>query len=419
MLKKIRVEDVCLGMHIKEFCGSWMDHPFWRGQFVVTDPKDLEKIRGSKVREVWIDSGKGLDVAVGSQTAAAPESAADEAITEEAMEEAVKYDRPAHIPVTKVSSDKEFARAAAICKQATGAVTSMFQEARMGRAVNTAVAKAVVEDITDSVTRNGGALISLARLKTADDYTYMHSVAVCALMVALARQLGLSDEETRSAGFAGLLHDIGKMAVPLDVLNKPGKLTDEEFAQVKRHPEEGVRLLHEGGVADAAAIDVCLHHHEKTNGTGYPKGLGDAQISRLAKMGAVCDVYDAITSNRPYKAGWDPAQSLKQMASWVNGHFDPRIFQAFVSSLGIYPTGSLVLLDNNRLAVVVDQSADSLLKPVVKVFYSTRSGQRMVPEVVQLAAPGCRIKILGREDPDKWKFPDLDELWSGIPQGRK
>ena len=286
----------------------------------------------------------------------------------------------------------------------------------MGRAMDTVVAKQVVDDITDSVTRNGGALISLARLKTADDYTYMHSVAVCALMVALGRQTGMSDEETKAAGFAGLLHDVGKMAIPMEVLNKPGKLTDEEFAIVKAHPAEGLRLLQESGVTDAAAIDVCVHHHEKTNGTGYPYGLNDTQISRLAKMGAVCDVYDAITSNRPYKAGWDPAQSLKQMASWVNGHFDPRIFQAFVSSLGIYPTGSLVLLDNNRLAVVTDQSSESLLKPVVKAFFSTRSAQRIPPEVINLSASNCRVKILGREDPEKWKFPDLDELWSGLPQ---
>jgi putative nucleotidyltransferase with HDIG domain len=294
----------------------------------------------------------------------------------------------------------------------------MFQEARMGRAVDTEMARQVVQEISDSVTRNGSALISLARLKTADEYTYMHSVAVCALMVSLARQMELNDDDTRGAGLAGLLHDVGKMAVPMEVLNKPGKLTDEEFAQVKRHPEEGWRILKESGASDAAALDVCLHHHEKTNGTGYPKGLQDAEISRLAKMGAVCDVYDAITSNRPYKKGWDPAQSLKQMASWVNGHFDPRIFQAFVSSLGIYPTGSLVLLDNQRLAVVTDQSSESLLKPVVKVFYSMRSGQRIPPEIVHLASPTCRHKIVGREDPDKWKFPDLDELWSGLPPNR-
>ena len=420
MLKKIRVEDVQLGMHVKEFCGSWMDHPFWRGQFVVTDPKDLEKILGSKVREVIIDTGKGLDVAVAQAVATpTPLPTAAEPVAEDqaasAMADAIKYDRHAPIVQEKVSSSQEFARAAAICRSATGAVTSMFQEARMGRAVDTAVARQVVTEIADSVTRNGSALISLARLKTADEYSYMHSVAVCALMVSLAKQLGMNDEEVRSAGLAGLLHDIGKMAVPLEVLNKPGKLTDEEFDLVKRHPAEGHRILQESGTTEVDTLDVCLHHHEKTSGTGYPKGLTDTQISRVAKMGAVCDVYDAITSNRPYKKGWDPAQSLKQMATWVNGHFDPKVFQAFVSSLGIYPTGSLVLLDNQRLAVVTDQSSESLLKPVVKMFFSVRSAQRIKPEVMDLSHPTCRVKIVGREDPDKWKFPDLNELWSGLP----
>lgn len=415
MLKKVRVEDVCLGMHIKEFCGSWMDHPFWRGQFVVTDPKDLQKILSSAIREVIIDLGKGLDVPAKTPVSPPAEEAKKNAIVAEAIEQAVIYDRPLSLPQEKVASKEEFARAAAICRQSTVAVASMFQEARMGRAVDNEMARKVVGEIADSVTRNGSALISLARLKTVDDYSYMHSVAVCALMVSLAKQMGLNDAETRAAGFAGLLHDIGKMSIPLEVLNKPGKLTDEEFDLVKRHPLEGVRILQDSGTNDPAAIDVCLHHHEKTNGTGYPHKLVDGQISQLAKMGAVCDVYDAITSNRPYKAGWDPAQSLKQMASWANGHFDAKIFQAFVSSLGIYPVGSLVLLDNNQLAVVVDQTQGSLLKPLVKVFFSTRSALRIKPEVIDLSSTQCRLKILGREDPEKWKFPDLDELWSGIP----
>ncbi len=417
MLKKIRVEDVQLGMHVKEFCGSWMDHPFWRGQFVVSDPADLQKILNSQVREVLIDTDKGLDVAAGVSSAVAPPPAAESDVSA-AMADAVLYDRHAPVVQEKVSSSQEFARAAAICRQATNAVTSMFQEARMGRAVDTAVARQVVTEIADSVTRNGSALISLARLKTADEYSYMHSVAVCALMVSLAKQMGMTPDEVRAAGLAGLLHDIGKMAVPLEVLNKPGKLTDEEFDMVKRHPAEGHRILLDSGTSDADTLDVCLHHHEKTSGTGYPKGLSDSQISRVAKMGAVCDVYDAITSNRPYKKGWDPAQSLKQMASWVNGHFDPKVFQAFVSSLGIYPTGSLVLLDNQRLAVVTDQSSESLLKPMVKVFFSVRSGQRIPPEMVNLALPTCRFKIVGREDPDKWNFPDLNELWSGLSLGK-
>jgi len=162
--------------------------------------------------------------------------------------------------------------------------------------------------------RHPGALISLARLKTADDYTYMHSVAVWALMVALGRQMGLDEEELRTAGLAGLLHDLGKALMNQDVLNKPGKLTDEEFEHIKSHPHEGWKLLKEAGSVNEAVLDVCRHHHERTDGNGYPDRLAGEQFTRLARMGAICDVYDAITSNRPYKRGWDPAESILRMA---------------------------------------------------------------------------------------------------------
>ncbi len=406
MLKKISVEHLTLGMHLHEFCGSWMEHPFWRTKFVIKDQQDLDAVRASSIREVWIDVSKGLDTDQGVS------QAATEAEVEREMQAAAAADKPA--AQQKASMQEEAARAARICAKSKQAVVSMFQEARMGKAVNAKDCAPLVEEISNSVMRNPGALISLARLKTADDYTYMHSVAVCALMIALARQLGLDEEQTRQAGLAGLLHDLGKAMVPNAILNKPGKLTDDEFAEIKKHPEYGHAALLQGTGVPEIALDVCLHHHEKTDGSGYPKGLKAEEISLFAKMGAVCDVYDAITSNRPYKAGWDPAESLRKMAEWAKGHFDEAVFQAFVKSLGIYPVGSLVLLASGRIGVVIEQSEKSLLMPKVKVFYSTKSQSRIKPEIVDLSRPpGTHDKITGREDPAKWNFPDLDELWAG------
>jgi len=236
-------------------------------------------------------------------------------------------------------------------------------------------------------------------------------VAVCALMVALARQLGLTAKETRDAGMAGLMHDLGKAMMPPAVLNKPGKLTDEEFRIIKTHPERGHQILVEGGGANDVVLDVCLHHHEKVDGSGYPHGLTDEKISVYAKMGAVCDVYDAITSNRPYKAGWDPAESLRKMTEWSKGHFDLRVFQGFVKSVGIYPTGSLVRLSSGRLAVVVEQSRESLLKPIVRAFYSTKSKVYLTPELIDLSRGSVAEKIAGVEDPVAWGLKDLEKFW--------
>lgn len=407
MLKKITVDQVRLGMHIQEFCGSWMDHPFWRENFILRDPADLKAIRTCGIKELWIDVRKGRDVEIAGATKQEAEAQIDATLIQIAAPQE---------PPPRASMADEIRRAAKICAKAKQAVVSMFQEVRMGKAIDHAAAGALVEEISDSVVRNPGALISLARLKTADDYTYMHSVAVCALMVALARQLGVDEKATREAGLAGLLHDLGKAVMPMEVLNKPGKLTEEEFRIMKSHPAEGHRMLVAGGAAGEISLDVVLHHHEKVDGSGYPKGLKDGEISLFAKMGAVCDVYDAITSNRPYKSGWDPAESIRRMTEWSSGHFDPRVFQAFVKSVGIYPVGSLVRLESGRLGVVVDQAERSLLSPRVRVFFSVRSNARIPPEVVDLSIRAGADKIVGREDPGKWNFPDLDRMWGRVDQ---
>ena len=407
MFKRIGVHQLILGMYLKEFCGSWMEHPFWRSGFVLADTKDIEAILASSIKEVWIDSSRGLDVPETQPAVLQAEADAD-------AEATLIRVAPRRESVAPVSVEQEMARAVKICGQAKQAMVTMFEEVRMGNAVDADGAKQLVEEISDSVTRNPSALISLARLKTADDYTYMHSVAVCAMMVALARQLGLDEPQIRSAGMAGLLHDLGKAVMPPEVLNKPGKLSAAEFDVIKSHPEEGYRMLLKSQSIDAIALDVCLHHHEKMDGSGYPKGLKGDDISLLAKMGAVCDVYDAITSNRPYKAGWDPAESLRKMAEWSKGHFDPLVFQAFVKSMGIYPVGSLVLLSSGRIGVVTEQAMASLIMPRVKVFFSTKSGMRIPPEVLDLSRRDSAERIVGREDPDKWGFPDLNLLWSGV-----
>ena len=403
MLRKIAIQDLRLGMHLHELCGPWLDHPFWRAKFLLADPADIAKLNASGITECWIDNAKGIDVAAPAPQVESPPAPAAP-IAQAAAELR---------PPTPCSLNEELSRAALLVKKSRTAVMSLFSEARMGKTMNTEQCVELVGEITESVWRNPGALVSLARLKTHDDYSYMHSVAVCALMVSLARQLGQSEAEARDAGMAGLLHDMGKALMPIEVLNKPGKLTDAEYELIKTHPARGHELLL-GGSASATALDVCLHHHERPDGKGYPHGLSGAALSLRARMGGVCDVYDAITSNRPYKAGWNPAESIARMAEWTKlGQFDATIVHAFVSSLGIYPTGSLVRLQSGRLAVVVEQNPVALASPQVKVFFSTRADMPVPLELIDLNHSGCTERIAARESNAVWQFKHLDELWAG------
>ncbi len=422
MLRTIRSEQLLPGMYISRLLGPWMQHPFWRTSFLA-EVEDIARIRASVVTHVVIDTDRGVAPANDDGTAAAEDGDAaampDVAAAGPAEPAWPAGDETPDPAASGASAGPEGAsrpiadeivQARRICAEGMDTIHSMFREVRLGKALDAEAVLPLVASIKDSVMRNPHALISVARLKTADNYTYLHSVAVSALMTALAKQLGMSDEETMVAAFGGLLHDMGKAVVPPAILNKPGRLTASEFDVIRHHPEQGHRLLQAASLRNQAVLEVVLHHHEKMDGTGYPQRLAGEAIPRLARMGAVCDVYDAITSNRPYKQGWDPAESLRQMATW-EGHFDPAIFQPFVRSLGIYPVGSLVRLASEQLAVVIGQNPASLLTPRVRVFYQIKRHRQVLMHDLDLGADGCRDRILGPESPEKWNFRELEKVW--------
>lgn len=402
VFKRITPAQLRIGMFIQELGGSWMSHPFWRSKFLLTDEKTLAKVVESGIPDLVIDTERGLDVPA-------------ETIDTRDVQPAPPPTEPVMLPppppgVMLPAAGPDYRQAAALCERSMSVVNTLFHEARMGQAIDADHCVPVVQEVIESVSRNPTTLTSLARLKTANSYAYMHAVAACALMVSLARTMGLTPEQTREAGLAGLMLDIGKTRMPAELHDKPGRLTDAEQAQFQAHVRHGQQLLMDAGGFSEAVIDVALHHHERVDGAGYPDKLAGDRISLFSRMAAVCDVYDAVTSRRPYHAPWDPAEAMSHLAR-TKGQFDPRVFQAFVKSVGVYPNGSLVRLRSERLAVVRAQGTASLLAPKVAVFYSVAERHALEPFELDLADPRADDKITGVESPEAWRFKDLDRLW--------
>lgn len=426
MYRTVPIDQLRPGMYVQRVNGAWLKHPFWRTSFLASE-REIERLRDSGIQSVDIDPSRSEDwnvedganaPAEADAAATAPASIPVPTATAEAVSVAEPVAAPAAPPaatrrviVPQVALDAELTRARRICHEGREAVEAMFQEVRMGRMVNAGELVPLAQEISASVGRHPGALIGIARLKTADDYTYLHSVAVGALMSNLARHLDLDEQACADATLGGLLHDLGKACIPLEILNKPGRLDDAEMALMREHPAHGARLLREAGVENEAILHMVLYHHERMDGAGYPAGLAPEQIPLLTRMSSVCDVYDAVTSTRAYKDPWDPAEALRCMVSW-KGQFDMTVLKALIASLGIYPAGSLVRLSSDRLAVVLEQRPGNLTRPLVRVFYSARLRSHVLHVDVDLSAPGCSESITGIESPAAWGFRDLHKLWA-------
>lgn len=394
-----------MGMFVCGFGGSWFDHPFWRTRFVVRTTQQLDRIRHADVPFVVIDDAHGLGP---EREAMAPAAAS---IVPPARPSRLRLALPARDRTRDFAQSVEQQRRREVKRMVSSARATMrglFEDARMGRAVRVEDTAALVDDIADAVATSSGMVLDMVRLKNKDEYTFAHSVAVCALMIAVAQHLGKPAAVVRDYGQAGLLHDLGKIGVPEPVLNKPGRLTPEEYAQVRDHPEIGWRLLADCDAVCEIARDVCLHHHEKQDGTGYPSGLYGPAISEAAAFGGICDCYDALTSDRCYKAAWSPAEALAAMGSW-QGHFHPRLLFIFMQSIGVFPAGMLVRLRSNRLGMVQPARRGDA-GPRVTAFYDTRAREALPAEELVIDPAGARDSIIAPADPAEWGLGDWDAL---------
>lgn len=358
-MKKIEIWDLKVGMYIRELDRPWLETPFLLQGLWVNSPSDVEEVK-RYCKYVYIDPDKGRDVDDSDLTLVGPKLY----VAQTGGQKLIKVDKS---PVYKVHVrfESEISVAKNIHTQATHVVHNMYDDVRMGKSINTEGAKATVSSVVDSIIRNPDAQVWLTQLKDKDEYTAIHSLNVCILSLAFGRHLGFSREMLNELGLGALLHDLGKIRVPAQVLNKPGKLTSDEFKLMRLHPVYGKEILTTTKGLSSNVIDIAYTHHERMNGSGYPHGLSADQISLYGRMVAIVDIYDAITSQRVYHHGIHSMDAMKQLYELRRTDLDNKMVEQFIQCLGIYPVGSVVELVCGAIGIVVSINRERRLKPKI------------------------------------------------------
>jgi len=375
---KITVHDLELGMYVSELDRPWLESPFLFQGFIIETEEVLQQLKET-CEFVFIDVEESEPVVRERlQTISSQQNELEMTATEM---ELVSDDS------TELDFHEQLRQAKLIYDRTRGYIDQALNDARIGNSIDTKQARVLVKEMAENIARSPNAMVWLTHLKNRDEYTSIHCMNVCILALSFGRFVGLEKNDLELLGLGALLHDLGKMYVPDEILNKPGKLTEAEFEIIKRHPVDGHKLLSTKDDMPQLSLDIVLHHHERTDGAGYPAGLKNSQIHQLIKMASIVDVYDAITSDRCYHEGMSPYEGLKNMYNWTEGNFDPELIQEFIKCLGIYPIGSIVELNQGQIGVVVGINEHTKLKPVILLVMDKDKQYLKMRKLINLASP--------------------------------
>lgn len=376
---KVDVEEVTRGMYVAELDRPWLESPFLFQGFVIESDEDLATLR-DKCNYVFVDDQKSRDtdelrklfeglnggtVSRKEREGAAPHSSAD--------------------PGSARAFKDNFDRAVTTFKRTTSSVIRFFDDIRLGNSIDTADAKGVVGELVSEITYNPNTALWLTSLRSKDEETANHCLNVAILSLAFGRHLGYPHDKLQDLGLGALLHDVGVARTPKEILNKPGKLNKEEYEIMKKHPRDGYNVLRVTRNLPEAALEIILHHHERLDGSGYPDGLKDEDIKEYVRIVAIADVYDSMTSDRVYHQAKSPQEALTQMHKRADHQFGRQLMEEFIKCVGIYPIGSLVVLDTGALGVVMSSNPEARLKPLVLLVRDEQGREVRPRKLVNLA----------------------------------
>jgi HD-GYP domain-containing protein (c-di-GMP phosphodiesterase class II) len=370
-LKKVPLKDLSVGMYVHDVGRRWFDHPWAKKSRLITSKREIDQLREYGINEVIVDEAKAVKAR--DLAPSAPATVRRPPSFEEARPAppppspgppAQRLPRPLEVPVPL---EEELPRAHKTYMAALEISKEFMTDLRAGRQINVPKVHETIENMIDSTFRNLDATLTLTKLKTYDDYTFTHCLNVTALAVSFGCHLHLSRDNLRLLGLGAMLHDVGKTGVSISILNKPARLTEEEFGVMKMHPALGARILEQTKEVPSPSIDIALHHHERLDGNGYPDGLKGQQINAFITIVGLADVYDALSSERIYHRAAPPHEALKIIFTLRDTHFESVWVERFVQCLGIYPAGTLVRLNTGEIGLVVDVNRASMLRPILRV----------------------------------------------------
>jgi len=381
MIRKIPTASLRTGMYVVDTGLDWTEHPYlYAEEGVIGSEDQLTALISDGYEQAFVDTDRGTyawDLTTGKRP--------EQEVRDGVIGQTSGWAKP------EVPLSREIHRAKAVYSESLAFAKDFMTSAKDGK-VDYEAAGELVQGMLSSVTRNHDALISLTKLKSFDEYTFTHCINVSVLATAFGNYLGLSHHDLNDLGAAALFHDVGKSLVPAKILNKPGKLTDQEFLIMKKHPERSYFLLREKKGIPKRVLRGIAEHHEKYNGAGYPRGLAGDDIHPFARIIAVADVYDALTSRRVYKPPMMPSKALTILYGMRGKDFHPGKAETFIKFLGIYPVGSLVRLSDGRHGVVVGSNPDAPLSPTVIIAFDAAM-QPIAREQLDLAAQSGKDRL--------------------------
>ncbi|MBE9540226.1 MAG: HD-GYP domain-containing protein [Proteobacteria bacterium] len=355
---KVLTADLEIGMYVSSLDRPWLETPFVLQGFQLESDKDIERLR-KHCDYVYIDT---------------QQSNLEESTIRRKVSYRPRMTNQQLFPQRTLKTYKdnadwkdEYPKAQNAVKVLSKSLDDIFANVGQGAGLNMAKVKLAVEPMIDSITRNPDACIWLARMKQEDQYTYQHSLGASIWAVALGRQLGLPKSDLRSLAIGGLLFDVGKLQLDKELLNADRGLTEEEFVAVKAHVGLGVDAIQKSGVMNKDIIDMVSYHHERHDGSGYPEGLSGDSIPIFARIAAIVDCYDAITSHRSYARATSPSIAIKKLYEWKDIDFQAELVEEFIQAVGIYPAGTLVELSSGEVAVVIAEYRTRRLRPKLMV----------------------------------------------------